>query len=230
MPYTQKTRIDVENLAYTLANDPSHALDTTTCHTLLNEIYLRYAHTILAERSKSLGGVATFASGDYVINSTVTGIIELQSLEAAAPGTGGEHSSSNRLKPIEKDDFYAVIADAENFAGTNSTVPLRWGAVKLQDSLHWRVAIFPPASGSVVVYGWGRAEVTPLAADGDPVDMNDIDAMNLTRLLAAQIMDINGDSPDDIQGVIAPVSQTIREKMGFIQRQVPRTIQQKEKL
>lgn len=229
------TRVTLAAQARVFAKDNSStpATDNTTVYALLTDIYARYDHAFLRERVRLISTTfVTIPNGAYASPSTVTAI-DLVSLEK----TDGAGQVSHPFGPLERDDYYAVVADSEGCAnlGANSQIPLRWGAIKLQDGNNgagtlipgqWQVAVFPPnrTGSGIALAAWGHVAATPLSADGTVADLEDIDALSIARLLAAEIMWNNGDDPTAIQAVLGPLDTTIKQKFAYLAQRQPRRL------
>lgn len=222
-------RSQVRAQARVFAKDNSavttYGTDDTTVNALFTDVYARYDHAILRERVKLLSAsFLTLSAGSYIGTSSVAAL-DLTNLE-----NGAEDGSNNTAAPLERDDYYAVVADTESASNYNvpEGLPVRWGALKLQGSTpgYWRIAVYPTApSGSPSVFaGWGHASVTPITDDSTNLDCEDIDALNISRLLAAEIMLNNGDDPAAIQGVLGPLDKTVQAKFAYLMQRSPRRL------
>lgn len=217
-----KTYTETVAHALILANDPN--FDTTQLAALFDEMYQRYWKMFLKDRVKFLASFITFSQDNYVKATTVAAreILNLTSATTAT-GTLGEP----RLG-MTRDEFEAVCSDAEALA--ESGTPIRWGAIKNQGDDYWRIAIFP-ATEAVVSFSADILPAYTTPSGSTALEGDDVDAFNVARLTAVEVMIRNGDDSNDIQAVWAPLDDAIKEKFAYMmERARPNERPQKEQV
>lgn len=202
-----KTYTQTKAHALLLANDATFS--SADADALLDEMYQRYWNTFLKDRVKFVDAFVSFSQNDYIKTNAVAAR-EILNLVEDATGTialGGLRGG------ITRDEFEAVCSDSE--ALNAASTPQRWGAVKNQGDAFWRIAIFPATDG-VITYG---AEILPeytTPSGGTALEGDDVDAFNVARLTAIEIMIRNGDDAADIQAVWAPLDQAVKDKFAYL--------------
>ena len=209
-------RAQIREQARIHAKDVMGAVDDLMVNALFSEVYLRYDKAVMRERAKNIGHpFVTFAVDDYVATSTVDAL-DVQSLELDYGDLNANMQSDGPLGALERDDFYAVVSDAVNGHFAVGQVPQRFGVMKIQNSLRWRVAVCPKAADTVNYTAIGHAEATAITDDTTTLDAMDTDCYDIARFLAAEIMRINGDDPADIDAVLEPVNANVNQKMSVL--------------
>lgn len=209
-------RAQVRAQARIWAKDPNSSCPDANVNAYFTDVYARYDFAILREREKKVSGFVTFVQDAFDATSSQP-MLDIRTLEAAVGSV-----------VLEKDDFYAVFADSKQFLSDSryssaSGVSRRFGAMKLQNSNYWRVAIWPPSLGADRTFAAvGHAEATPITDDSTALDCYDVDALNITRLVARAIMLENGDDPQDIAEMLRDVDPTVLEKMQVLAQRQPR--------
>jgi hypothetical protein len=203
-----KTYTQTKTHALLLANDTTFS--STDADALLDEIYQRYWYGFLKDRIKLVTGFLTYADTQFVVTNA-SAAREIINLEANA----GTATTAAPVLPLQRDDFHAVCADAAN--AVKSATTQRWGAEKVQGSSFFRVAIFPPASGALTF----DAEVFPeytTPSGATALEGDDVDAFNVARLAACEIMVRNGEDAEDIAKVFSLLDEAIKQKFVYITR------------
>lgn len=218
-----KTATQVTAHALLLANDTTFAAADVAA--LQDEIYQRYWNTFLKDRVAQTATFVSFADGEYCKTNTVAAR-EILNLMLVATGATG--LSSPRVG-MRRDDFEAVCADSEHL-NTKNAGPVRWGAYKNKGDSFWRIAIFPAADGSIALGAEYLPEyTTPSGATA--LEGDDVDAFNVARLTAVEVMVRNGDDAEDIQKVWAPLDQAVKDKFQYVlERARPNEHPQKEQV
>jgi len=212
------TRQNVRDKAAIYSRDPNlEGVSSTEANAILDGLYATYVRQLLRDRLRQIGTGAfvTFAANEYVANSVDSNCVEVVSLEYDADPEYGAG-----ISPLEQDDFNAVVADSEHSLPSDSQ--RRYGVVRLQNAKSWRVAVFPPANGPISFIGYGHCEAVKPAGDATELDLEDADAENLSRLLAFEIMSLNGEDDSARGAVISGVAEDVRMKMGYTAERVPR--------
>ena len=219
-----KTYTQTKAHALLLANDAN--FDSTQADSILDEMYQRYWKTFLKDRVKVIGNFVTFAENDYLKANTVAAR-EILALTVNSTSTA---TGSAPRGAISRDEYDAVCADSEAAAVAGVTGDAaRWAAYKNQGDDYWHIAIFPPSVGATFQAEILPAYTTPSA--GTALEGDDVDAFNVARLAAIEIMVRNGDDPADIQQVWAPLEQAIKDKFQYIlERGRPNEHPQKEQV
>lgn len=218
-----KTATQTITHAMLLANDASFNLEDATA--LFDEIYQRYWFEFLKDRIKIITDFVSFAEGEYVTTSTTAVRAILNLMLDATP------NSDSAALALWRDDFHAVMLDAAYSSPTGNPTT-RWGAQKLEGGGTFRVAIYPQhnvVAPSTLTFD---AEVLPeyttptttTALDGD-----DVDAFNVARLTAVEIMIRNGEDPEDVKLVFGALERSVQTKFQYIlERGEPNEHPQKE--
>lgn len=203
-----KTYTQTRTHALFLANDTTFS--TSDADLVMDEMYQRYWNQFLKDRVKTVTAFVTYADGDYAKVSAAGGR-QILSLNTNATTTASI-TGSPRIA-MERDDYDAVCDDSEHT--TKAAITQRWAAYKNQGDAFWHVAIFPPASGALTF----EAEVLPeytTPSGATALEGDDVDAFNVARLVAVEIMVRNGDDPADIQAVWAPLDQAVKDKFQYV--------------
>lgn len=199
----------VRTHALLLANDST--FDSTQANSLIEEIHQRYWKEFLKERVKVVAAFVKILDGGYIATTESDARDILNLMHDATPNV------DSQAPVLRRDDFHAVVEDSEQVV-VGQTELLRWGAQRIQGSSRFRVAVFPPASAATTLDL--DAEILPeyaaLAADGTALEGDDVDGYNVARLVACEVMVRNGDDPNDIAAVFAPLESVVREKFAYI--------------
>jgi len=210
--------------ALLLANDTTFS--ATDAAALLDELYQRYWSTFLKDRVKTVASFVSFSSGEYVKTNAVAA---REILSLGTDMTGGLTLGATNRAALTRDEFEAVCSDCEQ-TNALSDIPLRWGAYKNQGDSFWRIAIFPGAEGALIF----EAEILPeyvTPTGSASLEGDDVDAFNVARLTAIEIMVRNGDDASDIQAVWAPLDQAVKDKFQYVlERSRPNEHPQKEQV
>lgn len=210
-----------------LARDPNGAVADADVLELAQDVYEAYWGTFIRDRLELTANFVTFAANEYSAEASVA-VRDVKDLVASAglpaSTTGG------RVRVVERDEFEAVTADSEN-AGATSAYPYRWGMRAQTDSNAPIIAIYPPSAGALTMAAWTYPLLNTLSAvsPGGDLQGTNRDGYSVARLLACEIMLVNGEDPAEIQAVFNLLDQAVKDKFRDIDwRKKPRTSEDKE--
>lgn len=214
-----------------LARDPNSALDDTTVLTLFQDVYTSYWETFLKDRVLFVVSLVTIPVNAYMANATPD-VRDITSL--CLPNAGPPiNPDTNPLFPMERDDFDAVCVDSENIIpiGGQSTGPRRWGMRMQTGSNKPLIAIYPRTDTELIMSGfvYSLPNVLSTVVGAGDLQGTDLDGYTVARIVAAEIMAINGEDPADIDTVFKLLDQRVQDKYaGVVRRSKPRSTEDKE--
>lgn len=219
---------DARTQARRLASDPNGDVSDADVLALFQEVYETYWESYLRDRLALQSGFVTFATNGYVAEATVA-VRDVQSL---VPSVGLPISTTgSRTKPIERDDYEAVVQDTEmNPTHSNLATPLRWGIRTKNDNSKPVVAVYPASTGSTFA-AWVYPLLNTLSATPGTGDLQGTtkDGYSVSRLVACEIMNLNGEDPGDIEATFKLLDQQVQDKFrGMRWRTQPRDAEDKE--
>jgi hypothetical protein len=211
-----------------LASDPNGDVPDADVLALFQETYETYWESYLRDRLALQSGFVTFAANGYVAEASV----EVRDVQSLVPSVGLPVSTTGaHTKPIERDDYESVVQDTEmNPTHSPLAVPLRWGIRTKNDNSKPVVAIYPASSGATFA-AWVYPLLNTLSTTPGTGDLQGTtkDGYSVARLVACQIMGLNGEDPADIEGVFKLLDQQVQDKFkGMRWRTQPRDAEDKE--
>lgn len=214
--------------ARVLASDPNGDVPDDQVLALFQETYETYWESFLKDRLSLQSGFVTFAANEYMAEATVA-VRDVQSL---VPSVALPISTTGaKARAIERDDFDAVVVDAEEYSSHGPiATPLRFAVRAKADNQKPVVAIYPPSSGSTFA-AWTYPLLNTLSTTPTTGDLQGSvkDGYSVARLVACQIMGLNGEDQADIDAVFKLLDQQIQDKYkSVIMRTQPRESEGKE--
>ena len=213
-----------------LAKDPNGNVSDTSILALFQDVYTSYWESFLKDRVQLVDSFVQFSTGEYMVEAAYA-CRDVQSIarNAVLPqvALGG---SAAPYAPAERDDFEAVAVDAEN-AGANASFPIRFGVRMKEDNSQPVIVIHPPVSANLILDAYVYPLCNTLSTTSPVGDLrgDDNDGYAVARLVACEVMGINGEAQEDIQGVFNLLDQKVQDKFKTMRwRAQPRDREDKE--
>jgi len=173
----------------------------------INDRYVSW-FKIMEKRAKQ-SVLVTLAANDFTKASSLTNAMEILSVTrdvtSLAPA-GMERMEWNELRNLQ------------NYDSTTGT-PIRYAAIKSPDDQTWLVATHPVPSGAFTLNAVHTLYPAELTSGQTPI-LGDAEALWVYRLAASDMALSPIGRPDLREGILAPVPEYVRAKMGVEQKRV----------
>jgi hypothetical protein len=212
-----------------LARDPNGVVIDADVLALFQDVYTSYWVSFLRDRLTPVASFVTFNANQYVAEAA-TAVRDVQSIfRSVGYPQATDISPANEL---ERDDFEAVVADVDLRPADQGVlaIPKRWGIRMKQDNSKPLVAIYPATTGCVLgAHVYALQNTLSTVSPGGDLQGDDTDGYAVARLVACEIMALNGEDETDIMAVFKLLDQKVQDKyQAIVRRTQPRDTAEKE--
>jgi hypothetical protein len=170
----------------------------------INERYVSW-YRIIEKRAQESELVA-LAADDYIVDSTLSTACEILSVNRVV--SGGRTAGMERMEWNE-------MRNLQNYDATTGT-PIRYAVFKSVAGETWKVATHPVPDGAYTLNAVHTIYPAEMTTSDTPI-LGDAEALWVYRLAASDMASVLG-RPDLIQGLLQPIPEYVKGKLGMEQK------------